>query len=43
MRSFEADEYADGWAACISGKLRSDNPWNGTTGAWDKYPAECMG
>lgn len=37
MRPFEAEDYADGWAACIAGKLRSDNPWNGCTGAWSKY------
>ena len=38
MRPFEAECYADGWAACIAGKLRTDNPYKRPFGsAWDSY------
>lgn len=38
MRPFEADAYADGWAASIAGKLRTDNPFKRPfAGAWDSY------
>lgn len=37
MRPFEADCYADGWAARIAYRDRSENPYKGHEHAWDKY------